>query len=201
MAVWNDGMYCRNGNQTEDEQDAELPCNPLYMLPKEQWWFHAVDNSLTRWSQCDKYPPPDGEFLEIPANGNFTVQIATNRAFTTLSFDGAYTSDWTDGQPHLDAFCMLKMKAWRLALLPRGSALRLIPSLISLPALLTVVSAQCGEPNMYHQGFKCNVTGATSTTPLAVAQPAVWCENDQSKCVKGARQMIYWNQLDGNNIE
>ncbi|KAG6833641.1 hypothetical protein H0H93_013121, partial [Arthromyces matolae] len=59
---------------------------------------------------CDKYPPPDGEFLEIPANGNFTVQIATNRAFTTLSFDGAYTSDWTDGQPHLDAFdCTINM--------------------------------------------------------------------------------------------
>jgi len=58
----------------------------------------------------------------------------------------------------------------------------------------------CGEPNMYHQPFKCNVTGATSTTPLATPRPPVWCEDDQSKCVKGAKQMIYWHQQDGNNI-
>ncbi|KAG6816494.1 hypothetical protein H0H87_005575 [Tephrocybe sp. NHM501043] len=59
----------------------------------------------------------------------------------------------------------------------------------------------CGEPNMYHQGFKCNVTRATATNPLAIAKPPVWCEDDPSKCTKGAKQMIYWNQLDGNNIK
>jgi hypothetical protein len=50
-------------------------------------------------------------------------------------------------------------------------------------------------------GFKCNVTGATSNTPVATAQPPVWCEDDTSKCVSGAKQLIYWNQADGNNIE
>jgi len=59
----------------------------------------------------------------------------------------------------------------------------------------------CGEPNMYMTGWKCKVTGATSTTPVAAAQPPVWCEDDQSKCVKGSKQMIYWNQQDGNNME
>ncbi|KAG5634885.1 hypothetical protein H0H81_000415 [Sphagnurus paluster] len=54
---------------------------------------------------------------------------------------------------------------------------------------------------MYHQGFKCMVTGATSTAPVAVGKPPVWCEDDQSKCTKGAKQMIYWNQQDGNNIQ
>ena len=50
------------------------------------------------------------------------------------------------------------------------------------------------------------------------AKPAVWCEGDPSKCVKGPKQvrdlgrmlssqclttiqMLYWNQLEGNNIE
>ena len=47
---------------------------------------------------------------------------------------------------------------------------------------------------MYMQGFKCNVTGATSTVPLAVAKAPVMCEEDESKCVKGARQMIAWNR-------
>jgi hypothetical protein len=54
---------------------------------------------------------------------------------------------------------------------------------------------------MYQTPFKCNVTGATSTVPVAMPKPPVWCEEDQSKCVKGAKQMIYWNQAERNNIE
>ncbi|KAG6888335.1 hypothetical protein C0992_008800 [Termitomyces sp. T32_za158] len=59
----------------------------------------------------------------------------------------------------------------------------------------------CGQPNIYHQGFRCKVTGATSTAPVAVAKSPAWCEDDASKCTKGAKQMIYWNQLDGNNVQ
>ncbi|KAG6811038.1 hypothetical protein H0H92_009269 [Tricholoma furcatifolium] len=97
LAVWNNGMYCRNGPQTQDNENAEEPANPLYMLPKSQWWFHHVD-------LCDEFPPPPGEFLEIPANNNFTVEIADNRAVTTLSYNGQYTSEWVDGQEYPDAF-------------------------------------------------------------------------------------------------
>lgn len=35
-----------------------------------------------------------------PAGGSFTVEIATNRAFTSLSYDGYYATDWLDGQNH-----------------------------------------------------------------------------------------------------
>ena len=49
---------------------------------------------------CDKVPPPEGEFLELPAGGEFTVELAINRAFTTLSFDGENVSDWPDGLEH-----------------------------------------------------------------------------------------------------
>ena len=58
----------------------------------------------------------------------------------------------------------------------------------------------CGEPNMYMQGFKCIVTGSSSTKKLAVAKPAVYCEDDPSQCVKGAKQMVFYEQLDGNNV-
>jgi len=54
---------------------------------------------------------------------------------------------------------------------------------------------------MYMAGYRCNVTGATGTAPLAKAQPPVYCGDDSSKCVKGAKQMIAWNQLTGNNIQ
>jgi len=51
------------------------------------------------------------------------------------------------------------------------------------------------------QGFKCIVTDATSTAPLSKAQPPVMCTDDSSQCVQGAKQMIVWNQLTGNNIQ
>ena len=73
---------------------------------------------------------------------------------------------------------------------------------------------------MYMQGFKCRVTNASPVASRMVgcAKPAVWCEGDSSKCVKGPEQvrdlgrmlssqclttiqMLYWNHLEGNNIE
>lgn len=51
------------------------------------------------------------------------------------------------------------------------------------------------------QGFKCRVTNVESTTPLAKAQAPVYCENDKTKCVRGAKQMLAWHQAEGNNIE
>lgn len=49
-------------------------------------------------------------------------------------------------------------------------------------------------------GFKCKVTGVTGNAALAAAIPPVWCEGNSSACVPGARQMIFWNQLEGDNI-
>jgi hypothetical protein len=53
---------------------------------------------------------------------------------------------------------------------------------------------------MYMLPYRCNVTGATSTTPVATAKPPVLCDTDPSKCVSGAKQMFFWHQLEGNNI-
>lgn len=44
------------------------------------------------------------------------------------------------------------------------------------------------------QGFKCKVTGETGQKQLAKAKPPVWCKDDQSKCRKGAKQMIVFNR-------
>jgi hypothetical protein len=50
------------------------------MLTQKDWWFqHSLG--------CDKAPPPDGDYLELPAGGSFTIEIATNRAFTTLGIN------------------------------------------------------------------------------------------------------------------
>ena len=53
---------------------------------------------------------------------------------------------------------------------------------------------------MFMQAFKCRVTGATSTVPLATPKPAVYCRDDPSKCVKGAKQILVWNQKENNTF-
>ncbi|KAG6816493.1 hypothetical protein H0H87_005574 [Tephrocybe sp. NHM501043] len=165
-----------------------------------------------------------------PAGKDFTVEIAANRATTSLSYNGQYASDWVDGQAHADAFNETMAAGTAFAIsyqsdLSKVTADNLVVFSVryhtpwkrlatySVPAALPAcppggcicawgwVPNGCGEPNMYHQGFKCMVTGATATNPVAVAKPPVWCEDDASKCTKGAKQMIYWNQLDGNNIQ
>jgi hypothetical protein len=35
-----------------------------------------------------------------PVGGSFTVELAGNRGVTSLSYDGQYTSEWSDGQSH-----------------------------------------------------------------------------------------------------
>jgi hypothetical protein len=49
--------------------------------------------------------------------------------------------------------------------------------------------------------YRCTVTNATGTTPVGKAQPPVWCEGDESQCVTGPKQLIYWHQQDGDNVE
>lgn len=69
------------------------------------------------------------------------------------------------------------------------------------------VPNHCGQPNMYMQPFKCMVTGATSTTPIAPPKPPVWCEGNPSACTKGSKQMVYcalipllWGPYFGTNF-
>lgn len=47
---------------------------------------------------CNKIPPKD--VLSLPAGGSITVELATNQAFTTMSYEGQHTSDWPDGADH-----------------------------------------------------------------------------------------------------
>ena len=93
VGVFTDGMFCRGGNDGTDNQNTNLVVNPLYNMTKDNWW-------MQRDRGCDKVPPPEGEFLDLPAGGSFTVELAINRAFTTLSYGGDFTSDWPDGNDH-----------------------------------------------------------------------------------------------------
>lgn len=82
-------------------------------FPKAPWWNHFFLSSVTNFHRRPENflncmfllainiyrPYPD--LLSIsPANGNFTVEHAINRAFTTLSNNGANAALYGDGQDH-----------------------------------------------------------------------------------------------------
>ncbi|KAJ7352486.1 hypothetical protein DFH08DRAFT_1078162 [Mycena albidolilacea] len=237
VAAWHKGMYCRNGTTPGfDDQNTNTIANPLFNLKRDDWWFHAVDH-------CDEFPPADGDFLELPANGDFTVELAVNRAFTTLSYDGVNTGVFLDGQNYTDGLggvdcisalnihtqnqSMAAGSAFAISYQSELSAVtpenlvvfttlyhtpweRLatyaVPNLPACPPGGCIcawgwVPNGCGEPNIYMQGFRCNVTGQPGETALAPAVPPTWCEDSPADCTTGARQMIYWNQAEGNNID
>lgn len=92
VGTWNPGMYCRGGNDPAvDDQNTNLVVNPVYELDESEWWQQ-------RDRGCHLVPPPEGEFLDLPAGGSFMTELANNRAFTTLSYDGAFVTEWQDGK-------------------------------------------------------------------------------------------------------
>jgi len=90
LVPFNLGMYCLNGAQTAVDYNSDDAVQPMFMLDQADWWLHHANN-------CDEYPPADGDFLELPASGSVTVEIASNRAETTFSYNGSETSEWPDG--------------------------------------------------------------------------------------------------------
>ncbi|KAH7101427.1 hypothetical protein BKA62DRAFT_795448 [Auriculariales sp. MPI-PUGE-AT-0066] len=91
VAAFAPGMYCKNGWSDVDQPETLEIVEPLYHLPYELWWMHG---------RCRFHPPPEGEFLELPAGGAAVVELANNKGFTTLGYHGRYVSDWTDGLEH-----------------------------------------------------------------------------------------------------
>ncbi|TEB24653.1 hypothetical protein FA13DRAFT_1638373 [Coprinellus micaceus] len=237
LAAWHEAMWCLNGPQTEQDLNSYAIVSPLYQLSFRDWWFHAVNG-------CDRYPPAPGKFIDLPAGGSFTVEIASNRAKTSLSYNGADTSVWPDGEtypedynvpecitsPNMHAQNHGKSAGTAFAISYTSDLSKVTPDNLvvfsvryhtpwkrvtsyDVPADMPAcpeggcicawgwVPNGCGQPNMYHQAFRCKVSGARSTTPVKTpAKPAVWCEGDEAKCLSGPKQMVYWNQLEGNNV-
>ncbi|KIK60325.1 hypothetical protein GYMLUDRAFT_200411 [Collybiopsis luxurians FD-317 M1] len=240
VAAWHYAMYCLNGTSGYDNPNNNDPVQPLYQMTKKNWWFH-------HYNKCDQFPPEQGDFLDLPVNGSFSVELAVNRAFTILSYNGSEIAEFGDGDDHpgmgegkdakdcihainihtqnesmaagtafaisyqsnmslvtpenLVVFTVLYHSPWKRI------ATYSVPNLPACPPEGCIcawgwVPNGCGTPNMYHLGYRCKVTGKlTGDAAVAPAQPPVWCEDDPGGCVKGAKQMLYWNQLEGNNIE
>ena len=115
-------MYCLNGTTPGvDNQNTNDIVNPLFMLSKQDWWFHHINNvcyppcsSLISdliysvicfprmkalSSSCLSFHYSVGLQMNLnsPANGQFTVELSVNRAFTTLSYGGQNAGTFLDG--------------------------------------------------------------------------------------------------------
>ncbi|TFK24632.1 hypothetical protein FA15DRAFT_619053 [Coprinopsis marcescibilis] len=237
VAAWHQGMYCLDGTSGTVNYNSNEIVNPLYQLPFHQWWFHHVD-------RCDEFPPASGTFLDLPAGGSFMVEVASNRAKTSLSYGARDASDWPDGghypenynvpncitNPNLHAQNQSRAAGTAFAISYESDIKKVTPENLvvfsvrhntpwkrvvwydvpaGMPACPTEgcicawgwVPNGCGQPNIYHQPFRCRVTNAWSITPISTPKPPVWCEGNPNGCVRGAKQMIYWNQLERNNIQ
>jgi len=239
LGAWHKGMYCKKGTSGRDDKNTNTVVQPM---KGTQWWFQ-------HWNGCDQFPPDEGDFLELPAKGTFTIEHAVNRRFTTtiddailgefvdgkdhphfgISDDGkipgskcitepnmhtqnesmahgtafaiSYTSDLSKVTPeNLVVFTVLYNTPWKRL------ATYHVPDLASCPPAGCIcawgwIPGGCGASNMYMQGFRCKVFNSNSTRTLSPAQPPVWCEEDEESCKQGAKQMIFWHQLDGNNVQ
>ncbi|KAK0210072.1 hypothetical protein DFS33DRAFT_1401973 [Desarmillaria ectypa] len=92
VAPFHPSMWCFSGTSGSNI-NAQEAVNPVYQMGYSGYWMHANTGCLSQ-------PPADNTFLELPAGGSFSLEIAANRAFTSYSYDGAKVSDWADGQAH-----------------------------------------------------------------------------------------------------
>ncbi|PVF99774.1 hypothetical protein CPB86DRAFT_783414 [Serendipita vermifera] len=238
-------MYCLNGTTGRNGEDSNEAAYPVFRLPKSEWWMHHD-------TRCDEFPPNDGDFLLLPAGGKFTVEIAINRAFTSLSYGGRHVTEWGDGQHHPENYsvennggapvvdgCLAtpnfhtKNEAGAagtvFAISYQSDIRKVTPENLvvftvrhhtpwklratyDVPKMLPAcppggchcvwgwVPDHCGQYNMYIHPYKCKVIDTVGLDPVAPGQPPIWCEGDPTNCVKGSKQMIFSNQLDGNNV-
>ncbi|KAJ3716737.1 hypothetical protein DFJ43DRAFT_1043287 [Lentinula guzmanii] len=94
IAAFTKGMWCINGS-TGDNFNSDDPVLPLYQLEFDQWWMHAFNG-------CNQRPPNPGDFLTLPSGDSVVLELASNQAFTSLSYGGRLTSDWPNGQDYPD---------------------------------------------------------------------------------------------------
>ncbi|KAH0831896.1 hypothetical protein J3R83DRAFT_12777 [Lanmaoa asiatica] len=108
IGAFHQAMFCINGTDpTANPNNNNAPVSPLFNLTYQDFWFHHVNG-------CDELPPAPGDFLELPAGGNFTVELAENRAFTSLNPDAVLT-DWGDGKDHSDPYSVNNLGGYPLS--------------------------------------------------------------------------------------
>ncbi|KAH0839479.1 hypothetical protein J3R83DRAFT_291, partial [Lanmaoa asiatica] len=139
---------------------------------------------LTDWGDCQHHSDDYhtvGTCITSPNLHTYNQTMAAGTAFTIayevrsrflalLFFDDAHAIPW---------------KRVTTYDLPSG-----MPACPDAGCLCTIPDG-CGIPNMYMFPYKCKVIpDSTPAKTIGIPKPAVWCEDDPSKCVQEPRQII-----------
>ncbi|PCH42401.1 hypothetical protein WOLCODRAFT_120494 [Wolfiporia cocos MD-104 SS10] len=234
-AFWHPSMWGFNVTAQTFSYD-NRPVTPLMNYTFEQWWFHGhlgyppnagdffdlpAGQPATAQIACDKgattfYASDPGGDIQ---DGDNVCPGSPISEFHTTGLDDVkgcglaitYNSDVADVQPgDFTVFSINQTCVWtrftdfqvpaRMPVCPEGGC---------ICAFFWIHSPDSGAEQNYMNGFRCNVTGATSEVPLATPQLPRRCgadpangrmEADLGNCTYGAKQPFYWFQAERNNM-
>jgi len=237
-SIWHPSMFGFNVTETTFPYD-NRPVAPLADMTFAEWWFHGhldfppnagdvfdlpAGQTATAEVACDKgatsfFTTNPGGDIRLPNDPDNPCPGSPLAAIHTTGLDNvkgcamaiSYKSDANQVQPEdFAVFSVNQTCVWtrftdfqvpaRMPACPEGGC---------TCAWFWIHSPLSGSMQNYMNGFRCNVTGATSTTPIAAAQIPRRCGADPDNgitndtpgnCTFGAKQPFYWFNRERNNM-
>ncbi|KAI0349736.1 hypothetical protein OH77DRAFT_1507355 [Trametes cingulata] len=234
-SIWHPSMYGFNVTDKTFDYD-NRPVAPLMNYSFDKWWFHGHLDYPPHPGDFFELPAGQVATAEIACNKGATTWFNSSEggdirqgdspcpnsptsAYHTTGFDDlkgcalaiAYESDVSKIQPEdFTVFSVNHTCVWtRFTDFPVPARMPPCPEGGCHCAWFWIHSADSGGEQNYMTGFKCNVTGSTSTVPLAKPQLPRRCGADPDfgkpdavpgNCTYGAKQPFYWFQAERNNM-
>ncbi|GBE89992.1 hypothetical protein SCP_1800140 [Sparassis crispa] len=234
-AIFHPSMWGFNVTQQTFSYD-NRPVAPLVNYTFEQWWFHGhlgyppnagdmfslpAGARATAEIACDK--GATSYFASAPGgdirSGDDPCPGSPPSAYHTTGINDlkgcalaiAYESDVRNVKPgDFVVFSVNQTCVWtrftdfqvpaRMPPCPEGGC---------ICSFFWIHSPDSGSEQNYMNGFRCNITGSTSSVALATSQVARRCGADPANgkpnaapgnCTYGAKQPLYWFQAEDNNM-
>ncbi|KAI5117029.1 hypothetical protein M0805_001545 [Coniferiporia weirii] len=234
-ALWHPSMWGFNVTSKTFSYD-NRPVVPLMNLPFSKWWFHGhldyppndgdfleipAGETMNTEIACDKgatsyfASSPGGSIQdgENPCPGSPTTAFHANNEADTRGCALAIThqSDVSAVKPEdFTIFSVNHTCVWnRFTNFDVPAQMPACPEGGCICAFFWIHAPDSGSEQIFMNGYRCQVTGATSTTPVATSRVARRCgaDPDFSKpdaaawnCTYGAKQPLYWDQTENNNM-
>ncbi|KAI0663755.1 hypothetical protein C8Q70DRAFT_906931 [Cubamyces menziesii] len=234
IAFWHPSIYGFNVTEQTFPYD-NRPVVPLQDMTFQEWWFHnhlayppnpgdvfefPAGKAATAELACNKgattwFNSSEGGDIR---NGNDPCPGSPPSEYHTTGFNDlkgcamaiAYEPDVTKIQPEdFVVFSVNQTCVWN-----RFTDFQVPARMPACPeggchcAWFWIHSPDSGSEQIYMNGFKCEITGASSTVPLAKPKVARRCGADPDhgkpdpvpgNCTYGAKQPLYWLQKERNN--
>jgi len=235
IALWHKSMYGFNVTQQTFSYD-NRPQAPMVDYTFDQWWFHghlgyppnegdtfelpaggvvntelSCDKGATSWYNSSQGGDA-GYGSNWPCPGQPSSQFHTLNESDAMgcALAIAYKPNATDVQP--DDFVVFSVNhtcVWTLNTeFSVPAAMPACPAGGCTCAWFWIHSDKSGAEQMYMNGFHCDVSGATNSTPIGTPMLARRCgaDPDQNEaanpgnCTIGPKNPMYWLQAEQNNM-